>query len=297
VSAADADRFLRPEDVVGFFRLGGVTYVYPELILGYHHVINEDLGGVQLAITECMLSGTTLAYLRRLRDRTLTLRALVATYNGNVVLEDGETGSRWIQMTGEAFDGRLRPGTLPLAQTLEKASWSKARGLEPMNVLAPIHPMEEYRSFANNIHNGRLGLELLERSKPVDPRLPPYTEGLGITVHGSPRFYPLDAIRGPGLVNDELGGWAILLVHDPDLDTVRLFRRWVGERRLGFRRESGSLRDLETGSRWSHAGICLEGPLQGQRLSVPVYTYVYWFSWAAFHPETTYAEVGKKPGS
>jgi len=298
VSAAEADGFLLPDDAVSFIRIGGVYFVYPEVMLGFHHVINEYIEEVPLAITECMLSGTTHAYVRRVGDRTLTLNSLVATYNGNMVLEDKETGSRWIQMTGEAFDGALKASSLRLDQTLEKASWSKVRELGPMNVLAPIVSMEEYRTFAANIRNGGLGLILLEQRKRADSRLPPYTMGIGVIVQGRARFYPLDVIRSMGLSNDELGGWSLLLLHDSDLDIVRLFRRWVGGRRLTFSASRDGLRDVETESRWSRAGICLEGPLRGQRLGVPVYSHVYWFAWAAFHPDTTYAESPekKKPG-
>jgi len=48
------------------------------------------------------------------------------------------------------------------------------------------------------------------------------------------------------------------------------------------------MRDLETGSYWSHIlGRCMDGPLKGRELEILPSTVTTWKDWSARHPETT----------
>jgi hypothetical protein len=47
-----------------------------------------------------------------------------------------------------------------------------------------------------------------------------------------------------------------------------------------------TFRDRETDSRWSVAGVALEGPLAGRRLTSLPYQEAFWFAWVAFQPDT-----------
>lgn len=48
------------------------------------------------------------------------------------------------------------------------------------------------------------------------------------------------------------------------------------------------MRDLETGSYWSHIlGRCMDGPLKGQELEILPSTLTTWKDWTQRHPETT----------
>lgn len=54
-----------------------------------------------------------------------------------------------------------------------------------------------------------------------------------------------------------------------------------------------TLRDLETGSRWSAwMGAAFEGELAGSQLERVVTTNVFWFGWSDYHPETGVFELG-----
>ena len=48
----------------------------------------------------------------------------------------------------------------------------------------------------------------------------------------------------------------------------------------------GVFTDDRTGSAWDITGEALSGPLAGQRLELVPHTNSYWFSWAAFNPDT-----------
>jgi len=288
-SYAGADRaaaFVADDDIVYVFRSGTATYVYPQQFLCLHHVINDVIDGQPVLVSLCMLCDSASAYSRRLDDRVLTFDSLGSLYYGNLVVYDRETDSHWIQLTGVASGGPLRGRRLTKVRSLDKTKWSRVKQRGNLKVLAPVAPLNVYREFYESMRKSSLGGEVLQQTKAFDPRLPPYTPGLGVQVHGAACFFPSTILEQKGLIQQDLGGWSLLLVQDTALETTRIFRRRVGQRLFNFEREGAGLIDRETGTRWSVEGVALKGPLAGAVLEQPAYTSAYWFSWAAFHPGT-----------
>jgi hypothetical protein len=55
---------------------------------------------------------------------------------------------------------------------------------------------------------------------------------------------------------------------------------------LTFYYDGERFKDEQTGSEWTLLGQAVAGPLAGKRLSPVVNVNHFWFSWAAFRPET-----------
>ena len=71
-----------------------------------------------------------------------------------------------------------------------------------------------------------------------------------------------------------------------DVGAVAAYVPRVDDRLLNFVVRNGEIVDEETGSTWTIAGEGVRGPLDGHRLEVAIALDGFWFSWAAFHPET-----------
>ena len=65
-------------------------------------------------------------------------------------------------------------------------------------------------------------------------------------------------------------------VFDPNLE----------DQKLTFRRDGQAIVDEETGSTWNILGQAIAGPLAGEQLEPIVHADHFWFSWAAFKPDT-----------
>jgi hypothetical protein len=55
---------------------------------------------------------------------------------------------------------------------------------------------------------------------------------------------------------------------------------------FAFRFDGGRILDEETGSQWNPLGRAVSGSLKGSQLRPVVGINHFWFSWAAFRPET-----------
>ena len=114
--AATEVGFLDPDDRVLGLSWGGQIEAYPVAILDWHEIVNDELGGEQVAITYCPLCGTGMTFASRVGGKKLTFGVSRLLYNSDVLLYDRETESLWSQLrrSAQAFDDRdkLVPGTI-----------------------------------------------------------------------------------------------------------------------------------------------------------------------------------------
>jgi uncharacterized protein DUF3179 len=214
---------------------------------------------------------------------------------GNEVFKDVETGSRWQQSSLEAISGPLQGEHLALYPFL-LTSWEEWVRLHPDTLVLKPLPGYAERIPAKNAQL-RAGYSL-EKSAPADvvrrdDRLKAYTKIIGLTVGGASRAFPLDALDRVRVVNEELGGQAILVVHQPKSDTTTAFVARANGMRLTFEEANPGateLADRETRSRWNAYGECTSGRLKGTRLEMLIMEPEYWFAWSEFHPQTTIFE-------
>jgi hypothetical protein len=214
---------------------------------------------------------------------------------GNEVFKDAETGTRWQQSSLEAISGPLKGDHLELYPFL-LTSWAEWLRLHPDTLVLKPLPGYAERIPAKNAQLRR-GYPL---AKPApddvvrrDDRLKAYTKIIGLSVAGASRAFPLDALDRIRVVNEELGGQPILVVHQPQSETTTAFIARANGMRLTFGEANAGatqIVDRETQSRWDAYGLCTSGKLKGAQLEMLIMEPEYWFAWSEFHPNTTIFE-------
>ena len=220
---------------------------------------------------------------------------------GNEVFKDRETGSRWQQSSLQAISGALRGQHLKLYPFL-LTSWDEWRRLHPDTLVLKPLPGYAERIEAKNAQL-RAGFAA-DASAPADVvrrdnRLKAYTKILGLTVADASKAFPLAALEQVRVVNDDLGGEPILVVHQPKSETTTAFVARAAGKRLTFRAVNPGateLMDGETNSRWDPYGASIGGPLKGSRLEALILEPEYWFAWSEFHPTTAIYASPSPPG-
>ena len=113
--------------------------------------------------------------------------------------------------------------------------------------------------------------------------------------------YPYEALEKERVINDTVAQTPIALFWQAgtasaldsgsiadgrDVGTGASFSRSLDGEVLDFEWSDGAIRDRQTASTWSLLGEATAGPLQGSKLEPVVSINHFWFSWAAFRPET-----------
>jgi len=220
----------------------------------------------------------------------------------NLIMYDRQTETWWQQATGEAIVGELLGTKLEFVPAAI-ISWEEFRMTYPDGkVLSRDTGFS--RSYGQNPYAGYDDVNnppFLYRGPETPGVLPPVARVLTIDLDGEAVAYPYDVLERIRVVNDTVAGKDIIVIWEPgtasaldtpslaegrDIGTANAYFRQVDGRDLTFRSEDGRVLDDQTGSEWNVLGQAVSGELRGKQLAPVVAINHFWFSWAAFNPET-----------
>ena len=139
------------EPVIGLV-IEGDARAYPLRILTWHEIVNDEVGGVPVAVTYCPLCNSAIVFDRRVAGETTTFGTTGKLRNSDMVMYDRATESWWQQFLGEAIVG-VRTGTKLEMIPARLESWSHFRERHPNGkVLVPNNP--GMRSYGLNPYAG-----------------------------------------------------------------------------------------------------------------------------------------------
>ena len=287
----DADLNTSADEIVFVVMLPDGPRIYLQRYMVWHQVVNELIDDVAYTITYCPTTGTLMAYDASMGGLNLIFDAEGRLYDGNSVLIDRNSGSLWLQETGMAFEGPLMGrglSTIPVFWT----SWGAARSVFPQ---APVmakpsgnrpygrDPYGNYQRKDTYYDNDRL-IYPVER---MDRRFPRKTHMLCLEYENYLLALDVAYVKKKGTVNFFVGPHALLAVHDPHLNVVRVFNRQIWTEPFLFVSRYGKLMDLKTRSIWDPAtGKALEGNMKGAAMPEHFGGYSMWFAWYSINPET-----------
>ena len=126
--SADAVDFIADDDLVLALEIEGDARAYPMVIMDRHEIVNDEVGGVAVAITWCPLCGSGLVFARNVGEQRLDFGVSGYLHNSDLVMYDRQTRSLWGQISGEAIAGPLAGKTLNQIQATitEWAIWREA---------------------------------------------------------------------------------------------------------------------------------------------------------------------------
>ena len=300
-SVAAAAEWLTARDPVIFFAHNGDVRAYPLAILIWHEIVNDEVGGMPVAVTFCPLCNASIVFDATIDGQAHEFGTTGRLRNSDLVMYDRVTESWWQQFTGQALVGEYVGRQLdfvpsqvisfgdfaaefPEGQVLQRPSFNRSYGANP------------YASYDST--DGRPFLFTGE----LDTRLPATERVVGVELDGEVMAYPFSAVAEQGVVNDTLAGTPIAVMHKAgtasaldsrtinegrDVGSVAVFRRKLDEQTLTFSANAdGSFMDAETGSTWNILGEATAGELKGSQLERVLSFDHFWFAWSAFYPET-----------
>jgi len=302
VSTTEADAWLAPQEPVLAVRVGGEARAYPLRILIWHEIVNDSVGGRDVAVTYCPLCNSGLVFDRLVQGTTYDFGTSGMLYKSDLVMYDRQTHSLWAQMEGRAIVGKLAGTRLPIvpANTIAyedfKSAYAGGKVLSPETGYQRHYGLNPYRSY----DQPDLDPFLLKGSP--DRRRSPKERVVGVLVGEEPRAYPWPLLAKQRVLHDTLGGERLVIFYQPGalsaLDEARItesravgatavFGPAVAGKNLTFEPAADGFRDRETGSLWNLLGHAVKGPLAGKRLQAIPHVDAFWFAWAAFHPLTS----------
>jgi hypothetical protein len=279
-SAADADAFLDPGDLVIGYHHGNVVRAYPQRILVWHEIVNDVVDGRAISVTYCPLTGTAIGFERGDTEFGVSGKLV----NSNLVMYDRATGSEYPQMLGTGIAGP-RAGK-PLDEVrLFWTTWKQWRARHPETEVLSTDTghIRNYRRDPYGSYNPRTGYYAGKAGRlfPVlneDDRYPPKREIFGFRDQHEAVAVEPATLAERGVIRHSGRAADYLIIHDPKLGTAWVFRGDLAQRL--------DPTDIQFG---------VDGPrFPGRDALEPINGFeAMWFAWAAFYPDTTVIDEGR----
>ena len=301
-SVKEADTWLKPVEPVLALQAGDEVRAYPLQILIWHEIVNDTVGGVPVAVTFCPLCNTAIVFERQIDGRVLDFGTTGRLRYSNLIMYDRQTESWWQQAEGDAIAGEFTGRQLKFVPAAI-ISWADFKANYPGGQVLSRETGFN-RSYGQNPYLGYDDVNnppFLYRGPQTPDRLPPVARVLTVNLNDEAVAYPYDVLQDRHAINDVVGGQDIVVLWQAgtssaldqstvaggrDVGTANAYSRELDGQTLTFEFDGARLIDQESGSEWDVLGHAISGPLAGQTLTPVVAINHFWFSWAAFKPET-----------
>lgn len=301
VDQAEAEAWLTGNEPVMALEIDGEARAYPLQIITWHEIVNDVVGEVPVAVTFCPLCNSAITFDRRFDGEVFEFGTSGLLRNSDLVMYDRTTETLWQQFTGEGIVGDLAGEQLTFIAT-SLISFDNFRDAYPDGMV-----LSRETGFSRNYgSNPYVGYDDINNSPflftgDLDGRLRPMDRVVTVTLDDVDVAYPLSILSEVGVIQDTQGGQDMVVFHvdgtssalgarqiaeAEDVGATGVFDpNWDGQV-LSFQRDGAVFVDDQTGSTWNIVGQAVDGPLAGAQLAPVVHADHFWFSWAAFRPDT-----------
>lgn len=248
ISANKADWLSDQELGLGIFYKNEARF-YPFRILVYHEIVNDFIQNKPILVTYCPLCFTGIGFIREIDGEPVEFGVSGKLYNSELVMYDRKTDSYWPQTLGKAVLGPSTGKTIKKipTDTVKWGDWNKVR--PDTKVLSKDTGF--LRNYDGSNPYGKKGdftdINLQFPLENKDSRLDDYEIVYGIEVNEKFKAYKKIDLERISKIEDTISGEKIIIEFDKNLKSARAYK------------ESGDQIVIDT---------------------------LFWFAWAAFHPET-----------
>lgn len=276
--------FMEDGDIIIGLQHNGVTKAYPLKILVWHEIVNDDIGGVPVAVTYCPLCFTNVVFERVIDGNTVEFGTSGKLYNSNLVMYDRSSDSYWSQAMAKGIVGKYSGYELKRIP-FDLAYWNDWKQLYPNTLVLSTdtgstrpYGVDPYGDYYTNP-------SIYFPVEHKDDRLGPKEVVMGFEHNNNYKAYKLSDMEKQKVVNDSIGEEKIVLVSLYPFMT-RAYDRTIEGKVLEFQMNDNKLMDKQTSSEWNFDGRAVSGSSQGKQLTRLALDPSFWFSWTAFHPDT-----------
>lgn len=288
---ANSVSFLNNEDLVIGIINNGVVKAYPHIILDWHEVVNDNIGGKAVTINYCPLTGTAFGWESTVNGSATTFGVSGLLYNANLILYDRRTDSNWSQIALQCVNGELINDRPTVTQVIEtnwltwKTLYPNSEVLNTSTGFSRTYGTSPYGDYATNNNRFIFTPAIFNNSLPSKERV------YAIINNEKSRTYQFSKLTNGKAFKETFEGKEYLIVGNEHL--IHAFEIDTNHSNLTFEYEFNNeafFKDNE-GNMWNVFGEAVLGPRTGEALTPATSVVSYWFAIANFYPNPSIYET------
>ncbi|MSU50567.1 MAG: DUF3179 domain-containing protein [Opitutus sp.] len=282
---AAAAGYLKDSNVVFGVTIDGDSRAYPKRILGWHEMVKDRIGGVEINGVYCTLCGSMIVYRTEIAGRHHELGTSGFLYRSNKLMYDHDTKSLWSTLSGEPVVGPLVGHGLKLAPLhVVTTTWGEWRRRHPDTQVLSLETGHK-RDYGEGVaYREYFATDALMFSVPqLDRRLKNKEEVLALRFGGEaarPAAISAAFLRRNPVFHSRLGSQEYVVLTDAS-GANRVFQ--TGGRKFAAA-PGDAVRD-ELGGRWRVTEPALVGETGEDLPRLPSHR-AFWFGWFSAFPGT-----------
>lgn len=260
--------------------INGEAKAYPLKFVGYHHKIQDMVGGQSVLITYCTMCRTGMVYDPVVNGIHQQFRLVGAAFN-NAIIEDASTKSWWYQSTGIAGAGSMKGNSLEIIpyQQVTLESW-----IQQYPGTLVMQPDPKFTNQYAKLKSYDINVPAVNTDPERKKLFLPNSWVVGVIIGDSSKVYLWNELMTRKVINTAIAGQPVVLALEKDGYSFHAWKSKVADSVLTFQLdETGALTDLQTASIWNWKGECTSGFFTGKKMeAVPAYQ-TYYHSWERFY--------------
>lgn len=277
VFKAQSENQLSDSSVVVGVEINNEVKAYPIQFIGYHHQVQDNVGGRPVIITYCTVCRTGRVFEPLVKGKPEKFR-LVGMDHFNAMFEDETTKSWWRQVNGEAVTGSLKGELLPEVESFQ-ITIRQLFNLYPNALVMQADEVafkdEKYDSLARYERGKSMGD--LTRTDSLSWKDKSWV--VGVELDGKTKAYDWHQLKAERILLDKMGTSVIAIALASDDQSFAVFKV-TDTAQIILRNDS-----LFVGTHaYTFSGRSVNGN-QSSLEKVKAYQE-FWHSWRTFHPQT-----------
>ncbi len=253
----------------------GEAKAYPIRFLGYHHQVQDTVGGKPLLITYCTVCRTGRVYEPLVNGKPEQFR-LVGMDHFNAMFEDATTKSWWRQVTGEAITGKLKGEKLPEFFSTQ-TSLTKWLELNPGTLVMQEDP--DFKEMYDTTGNYESGKSRKELTGTDSLSWKDKSWVIGVKAGKEKKAYDWNQLKEQRIIHDRLDGKNIIVVLAKDDKSFFAFENPGAANTVTLNNDTLVQNNIQ----YSINGKGINGSASLKALSA---YQEFWHSWRTFNPGT-----------
>jgi len=254
----------------------GAAKAYPVRFLGYHHQVQDTIGGKPVIVTYCTVCRTGRVYEPVVNGKPEQFR-LVGMDHFNAMFEDASTKSWWRQVNGEAITGKLKGQVLPefFSTQTSLTEWLR---LNPNSLVMQADPAFEKSYDTTLKYESGKSTSKLTGTDSLSWKDKSWV--IGVKAGSNRKAYDWNRLKAEKIINDTMGKIPVVLVLAKDDKSFFAFERPADHMAVTLRNDTLMLDNHRY--KINGTGIDTSYVLR----SLPAYQE-FWHSWKTFNAGTT----------
>ena len=253
----------------------GEAKAYPIQFLGYHHQVQDTVGGKPVLVTYCTVCRTGRVFEPSVNGKLEKFR-LVGMDHFNAMFEDATTRSWWRQVNGEAITGKLKGHQLPVIHSTQ-TSLAQWISLNPNSLVLQADPA--FLKFYDSSYKFEDGSSKSKLTGTDSLSWKDKSWVVGVKAGKDSKAYDWNQLKKVRLIQDKIGTSPVLIVLSKDDKSFFAFER---------PHESANFSIANDIIFFNNKQFRIDGKGIDTAFSLtPLYaSQEFWHSWRTFNPET-----------